>query len=59
VSEHAKEYAAVIRWKDSVVASGDGVSVQEYFSTLQEAQAWISKQKHDPERYTWEVMKYE
>jgi len=52
----AKPYAAVIRWK--TVADGDGISVQEYFATQQEAEAWIVQQEHDPTHYEWEVMKY-
>jgi hypothetical protein len=55
MTTEAKEYAAVIRWKD--VADGDGISVQEYFYSEQEARAWITKQEHDPTRYKWEVMK--
>ena len=51
-----RPYAAVIRWKD--VADGDGISIQEYFHSVQEARAWIAQQKHDPIRYGWEVMKY-
>jgi len=50
----AKPYAAVIRWKDN-----DGIEVIEYFHTIQEAEAFITKQRHDSAYYEWEVMKYD
>lgn len=57
VSHEPKPYAAVIRWKN--VADGDGISIKEFFRTQREAEAWITKQRHDPVHYEWEVMKYE
>lgn len=56
MENQAKPYAAVIRWKNP--ADGDGISVQEYFHTQEEAKAWITQQRHDPVHYDWEVMKY-
>lgn len=52
-----KPYAAVIRWNDP--ADSDGIEVIEYFHTIQEAEAFIAKQRHDSAYYEWEVMKYD
>ena len=50
----AKKYAVVRRWKDNP----RDLQVVEYFSTVEEGNAYIKTQPKSAE-YSYEVMKYE